>query len=97
MGGENVIKKPHCTTATGLGDLSDSDGVNTTIVILNYRLQFKGSRTHSWESEAPDKRAKAPPGWKRACSATVPLNLTRLLSTSSTKPGREVFSARKVK
>lgn len=63
-------------TATGPGDLSDSEGVNTDIIILNYRLQFKGSRTQSWGSEAPDKRAKAPPGGKCARSVAVPLNLT---------------------
>lgn len=75
MGGESVIKN-HCTIAKGLGDLLDSEGVNTNIVILNYRLQFKGSRTQSWGSEAPNKSAKAPPGGKYAGSVVVPLNLT---------------------
>lgn len=60
----------------GAGDLSDSEGANTNIVILNYRLQFKGSRTLLWGSEAPDKCAKAPPGGKHAWSVAVPMILT---------------------
>lgn len=68
--------KKHCTISKGLGDLLDSESVNTNIVILNYRLQFKGSRTQSWGSEAPGKSVKAPPGGKYAGSVAVPLNLT---------------------
>lgn len=91
MVGENVIKKTHCTTATGPGDLSDSEGANTNIVILNYRLQFKGSRTQPWGSEAPDKCAKAPPGGKRACSVAVPMNLTVSPSNKQYKIRMESF------
>lgn len=78
--------------------MSDSEGINTNIVVLNYRLQFKGSRTESWGFEAPDKCSKAPPGGKCACSVAVPLNLTLSpFNKQYTKPGRKVFSARKAK
>lgn len=72
-GGEKMSLKKNIVPQ--LQDL-DSESVNTNIVILNSRLQFKGSSTESWGSEAPDKRANAPPGGKCACSAAVPLNLT---------------------
>lgn len=95
VGGEMSLKNPFYHSY-GTRWLVRSESTNTNIVILNYRLQFKGSR-----AEPPGDQRHQTNVPKLLLEGSVPAQLQCqwiwqcLLPMSSTKSGWKVFTPRK--